>query len=249
MSEEREHKTLAPSDMTSVVDAHTPPETLRLAEAAGIAKARLGWTDLIVKSFLAGVFISLGAGFDILIAGGSPGLRQSNPSMATLISALTFPVGFVIIMLTNTELCTSNMFIIPRSDDERACTTWRETGSSVMLPISLGVYFTPDACSTGLVCSPRKRRQATPSHRLKDVSMSTGDTMFQRASCAIGLFRLHSSFPPKVATTCPRSLVSGLLLRASWPWATSIALPTSFWFQLECFMERTLELESSFGRV
>jgi formate/nitrite transporter len=115
MSEEREHKTLAPSDLTSIVDSHTPVETLRLAETAGVAKARLSWIDLSVKSFLAGVFISLGAGFDIMIAGGAPGLRQSNPSMATLISALTFPIGFVIIILTNTELCTSNMFVMPYS--------------------------------------------------------------------------------------------------------------------------------------
>jgi formate/nitrite transporter len=115
MSEEREQKTLAPPDLTSLVDAHTPVETLRLAEAAGVAKARLSWLDLSVKSFLAGIFISLGAGLDILIAGGSPGLRASNPSMATLISALTFPVGFAIIILTNTELCTSNMFVMPYS--------------------------------------------------------------------------------------------------------------------------------------
>jgi formate/nitrite transporter len=59
--------------------------------------------------------ISLGAGFDILIAGGSPGLRASNPAMATLISALTFPTGFFIIILTNTELCTSNMFVMTYS--------------------------------------------------------------------------------------------------------------------------------------
>jgi formate/nitrite transporter len=115
MSEEREQKTLAPPDLTSPVDSHTPVETLRLAEAAGVAKARLSWLDLSVKSFLAGIFISLGAGLDILIAGGSPGLRASNPAMATLISGFTFPVGFVIIILTNTELCTSNMFVMPYS--------------------------------------------------------------------------------------------------------------------------------------
>jgi formate/nitrite transporter len=115
MSEEREQNTLAPSNLTSPVDSHTPVETLRLAETTGIAKARLTWIDLIIKSFLAGIFISLGAGFDIMVAGGAPGLRQSNPSMATLISGLTFPVGFVIITLTNTELCTSNMFVMPYS--------------------------------------------------------------------------------------------------------------------------------------
>jgi hypothetical protein len=51
MSEEREHKTLAPSDMTSVVDAHTPVETLRLTEAAGIAKARLSSSKAFSLAF------------------------------------------------------------------------------------------------------------------------------------------------------------------------------------------------------
>lgn len=69
----------------------------------------------ISESFLAGIIISLGVGFDIMIAGGAPGLRASNPSMATLISALTFSTGFVIIMLTNMELCTSNMFVMAYS--------------------------------------------------------------------------------------------------------------------------------------
>lgn len=113
MSEEREQKTLALPDLTSIVDAHATPETLRLTETAGIAKAKLSYVDLSIKSFIGGIFISIGAGLDIMVAGGSPGLRQSNPSMATLISAMTFPVRFVLIMLTNMELCTSNMFVMP----------------------------------------------------------------------------------------------------------------------------------------
>ena len=49
MSEEREQKTLAPADLTSVVDSHTPVEVLRLAETTGIAKARLSWIDLMIS--------------------------------------------------------------------------------------------------------------------------------------------------------------------------------------------------------
>ena len=63
--EEREDKTIASGNMTSPADSHTPPETFRLAEQAGVAKARLTWIDLITKSFLAGIFISLGSAFDI----------------------------------------------------------------------------------------------------------------------------------------------------------------------------------------
>jgi formate/nitrite transporter len=123
-TEEREHRTLAPPNLTSGADAHTPPETLRLAEQAGIAKARLSWLDLSLKSFLGGVFIALGAGFDLVIAGGSPGLRASNPAIATMLSAFTFPIGFAIIILLNMELCTSNMFVMAYSTLRRRTTVY-----------------------------------------------------------------------------------------------------------------------------
>jgi formate/nitrite transporter len=122
MGEEREHRTLAPPNLTSGADAHTPPETLQLAEQAGIAKSRLSLLDLSIKSFLGGVFISLGAAFDLVVAGGSPGLRESNPGLATLIAAFTFPIGFVIIILLNVELCTSNMFVMAYSTLRRRTT-------------------------------------------------------------------------------------------------------------------------------
>jgi formate/nitrite transporter len=121
---ENEHKTLAPPNMTSEVDAHTPVEMLRLAEQAGVAKAKLSWLDLIVKSFLGGVFIALGGAFDLVIAGGSPGLRASNPALATLLGALVFPIGFVIVMCFNLELCTSNMFVMAYAALRRRITVY-----------------------------------------------------------------------------------------------------------------------------
>jgi formate/nitrite transporter len=111
-------------NLTSPVDAHTPQETLRLTEQAGIAKSHLTWLDLIIKSFLGGLFISLGAAFDLVLVGGAPGLRSSNPALATLIGAFVFPTGFVIITLTNMELCTSNMFVMAYSTLRRKTTLY-----------------------------------------------------------------------------------------------------------------------------
>ena len=119
---DREHRTLAPPNLTSLVDSHTPQETLHLAEQAGVAKANLSWTDLLVKSFLAGIFISIGGAFDLVLVSGAPGLRASNPALATLLGALAFPTGFVIIMLSNMELCTSNMFTMAYSTLRRRTT-------------------------------------------------------------------------------------------------------------------------------
>ncbi|KAK5065338.1 hypothetical protein LTR84_001176 [Exophiala bonariae] len=94
------------------VDAHSPPETCQLVQQSGVAKANLPWADLIVKSFFGGIFISLGSLFDLVIAGGAPGLRESNPSLATMLAAFVFPVGFVLVVLTNVELVTSNMAVM-----------------------------------------------------------------------------------------------------------------------------------------
>lgn len=85
-------------------NGHSPQEIGRLITRAGVSKARLGWAELIVKSFLGGAFISLGGLFDLVVAGGAGGLRATNPSFVTLIAAFTFPIGFVLVILTNTEV-------------------------------------------------------------------------------------------------------------------------------------------------
>ncbi|KAI9167954.1 putative formate transporter [Paramyrothecium foliicola] len=94
------------------VDAHSPPETCQLITQSGIAKAKLPWADLIVKSFFGGIFISLGSLFDLVVAGGAPEQRAANPSLITLLAAFTFPIGFVLVILTNVELVTSNMAVM-----------------------------------------------------------------------------------------------------------------------------------------
>jgi formate/nitrite transporter len=93
-------------------DAHSPSETCQLISHSGVAKAKLPWADLILKSFFGGIFISLGSLFDLVVAGGSPGGRASNPSIITLVAAFTFPIGFVLVVLTDMELATSNMAVM-----------------------------------------------------------------------------------------------------------------------------------------
>jgi len=58
------------------------------------------------------MFIALGALFNLIVESGAPGLRENNPSIATIISAFTFPIGFVLIILANVELVTSNFFVM-----------------------------------------------------------------------------------------------------------------------------------------
>lgn len=87
-------------------------ETISLLTRLGVAKARLSWLDLIIKSFLAGVFLSMGAMFDLVISGGAPTMRSENPGLVTLLSSFAFPTGFVILTVVNTELFTANVFVL-----------------------------------------------------------------------------------------------------------------------------------------
>ena len=51
-----------------------PVSTLILS---GLAKGQLPWPDVIIKSFPAGAFLSLGAMFDLVIAGGASWARHT----------------------------------------------------------------------------------------------------------------------------------------------------------------------------
>lgn len=106
------HDERRPHIFMEKVDAHSPPETCQLVQPSGIAKAQLPWADLILKPFFGGIFISLGSLFDLIIAGGAPSLRESNPSLATMLAAFVFSIGFVLVVLTNVELVTSNMAVM-----------------------------------------------------------------------------------------------------------------------------------------
>lgn len=89
-------------------NGHSPQEIAKLVTRAGLAKAKLGWTEYVCKAFMGGVFIALGGLADLTVECGSPGLRESNPAIATMLGGFLFPIGFVFIILTNMELATSN---------------------------------------------------------------------------------------------------------------------------------------------
>ncbi|KAJ0119976.1 formate nitrite transporter family [Diaporthe amygdali] len=97
----------------NAVNTFPSQELARLVSQAGVAKSRLSYPKYAIKAFMGGVFISFGALTDLVIASGCPGLRESNPALATMIAGFTFPLGLVLIMLTNMELVTSNMFVMP----------------------------------------------------------------------------------------------------------------------------------------
>ena len=118
------------------VDAHTAVETSYVVTQAALGKAALSWPDLLIKGFLGGIFISIGSLFDLIVAGGATSLRANNPSIATMLSAFVFPVGFVLVILTNTELVTSNMYTMAYGAYQRKISVWSLIRNWVFVYIS-----------------------------------------------------------------------------------------------------------------
>ncbi|THZ51774.1 Formate/nitrite transporter [Aureobasidium pullulans] len=114
------------------VNGFSPQGIADLTTKAGIAKTRLTWGKLAVKSFFGGVFISLGGLVNLIVLAGSPGLRDSNPALAKLIAAFVFPMGFVLVTLTNMELCTSSLFVLPFTTLQRK-TSVRATAKNLFV--------------------------------------------------------------------------------------------------------------------
>ncbi len=77
----------------------------------------------------------MGGLFSVIVAGGAVGLRDSNSSIATLLGALVFCLGFVLIIITNTELATANVFVMIYT------TLKRKTSALAMADVLVLSYF------------------------------------------------------------------------------------------------------------
>ena len=86
----------------------SPQETLAAVASSGCAKAALSWRRILVLGFLAGVYIAFGGLLAVMVGGGVPGLRESNPGLQKLLFGSVFPVGLVLVVLAGAELFTGN---------------------------------------------------------------------------------------------------------------------------------------------
>jgi formate/nitrite transporter FocA (FNT family) len=77
----------------------------------------------------------MGGLFSVIVAGGAVGLRESNASIATLLRALVFCLGFVLIIITNIELATANWFVMMYTALQR------KTSILAMAPVLLESYI------------------------------------------------------------------------------------------------------------
>ncbi|KAH7355382.1 Formate/nitrite transporter-domain-containing protein [Rhexocercosporidium sp. MPI-PUGE-AT-0058] len=88
------------------MDAFTPAQTTELVSRIGAKKARMRLDKMFINSFLGGALLSFGAALS-LSTNSSPWFQTNAPGLLCTISAMVFPVGLIMVMLTGADLFTS----------------------------------------------------------------------------------------------------------------------------------------------
>ncbi|OPL12868.1 MAG: formate transporter [delta proteobacterium MLS_D] len=85
-----------------------PAKMVALVGNAGVGKAKLSVFNLLLRGFMAGAYIAIGAALcTVCITGiGTPGISK-------LVGGAVFPVGLIAIVLTGMELFTGDCMIVP----------------------------------------------------------------------------------------------------------------------------------------
>lgn len=88
------------------MDAFTPAQTTELISRIGAKKAKMRVDKMFVNSFMGGTLISFGCAL-ALSTNSSPWFQTNAPGLIRTISAMVFPVGLIMVVLTGADLFTS----------------------------------------------------------------------------------------------------------------------------------------------
>lgn len=81
-------------------------EIVEYSNEVAFKKVATPLKKVVLLSLLAGAYIGLGALLSVVVGSGFPEISASNPSLARLLSGITFPMGLVLITLCGGELFT-----------------------------------------------------------------------------------------------------------------------------------------------
>jgi len=102
--------------------ANKPVEIVLQAGDAGKYKGSLCVNALIVRGFMAGLFIAVGGALATVC---STGLENTmGPGFKSLVAGAVFPVGLIAIVLTGMSLFTGDTMLIPMAVFQKKC-TWK----------------------------------------------------------------------------------------------------------------------------
>lgn len=90
------------------LDAYKPSEIYALVDRAGVQKAGLGLSQLLVLSILAGAFIALGAAAFTMVMTGT----DMSFGPARLLGGIVFSLGLILVIVAGAELFTGNALLV-----------------------------------------------------------------------------------------------------------------------------------------
>lgn len=90
---------------------NNPKEVLGLVEKSAAAKVSLPVRKLLILAFLAGVYISMGGLFSIVVGYGFPSMADA-PGLQRLLSGMVFPLGLMLVVFAGAELFTGNNAVL-----------------------------------------------------------------------------------------------------------------------------------------
>jgi formate/nitrite transporter FocA (FNT family) len=105
------HHSSALSDtMPSSIDAYTAAEVTDFVARAGTVKGNMRLDKVFLSSVSAGCLLALACG-TTMSTNASPWFQENAPGLIRTISALVFPYGLTLIILTGADLCTGSFMV------------------------------------------------------------------------------------------------------------------------------------------
>ncbi|KAL5332109.1 Formate/nitrite transporter [Aspergillus crustosus] len=93
--------------MPSSIDAYTAAEVTEFVARAGTVKGNMRLDKVFLSSVSAGCLLALACG-TTMSTNASPWFQENAPGLIRTISALVFPYGLALIILTGADLCTGS---------------------------------------------------------------------------------------------------------------------------------------------
>lgn len=96
--------------MPASIDAYTPAEVTESVARAGTLKGKMRLDKVFFSAVSAGCLLALACG-TTLSTNSSPWYQENAPGLMRTISALVFPYGLTLIILTGADLCTGSFMV------------------------------------------------------------------------------------------------------------------------------------------
>ncbi|NDV96984.1 formate/nitrite transporter family protein [Dysgonomonas sp. 521] len=87
---------------------YSPKEITLNFAASATYKKNLPLLKFMLIAILGGVFIAFGGLLSVMVAGGMPGIGESNPGLIKFVAGALFPIGLIMVSITGADLFTSD---------------------------------------------------------------------------------------------------------------------------------------------